>query len=160
MPLPAGPLAAAAARLDEALFGGGICPAGGYVVTSDGSSELVRRDPGTFGAWDMLKARFDGTPVPRLNDLAFSGGLIRANGPARRCWPGSTWTAAKSPTWPAPAPHASGTPGHAITNGIAALSAPGEFLLTGKTYRYICHVRLVPARDRAGTRSTSRLTRG
>jgi Glutamine cyclotransferase len=42
----------------------------------------------------------------------------------------------------------------AIMNGIAALAA-GEFLLTGKTFRYIRHVRLVA--DRAGRRSASRL---
>jgi glutamine cyclotransferase len=39
----------------------------------------------------------------------------------------------------------------AIMNGIAALRAPGEFLLTGKTYRYIRHVRLVAARVTATT---------
>ena len=37
----------------------------------------------------------------------------------------------------------------AIMNGIAALPATGEFLLTGKGWRSIRHVRLGPARDRA-----------
>ena len=32
-------------------------------------------------------------------------------------------------------------------NGIAALPAPGEFLLTGKGWRSIRHVRLKPARE-------------
>jgi hypothetical protein len=40
-------------------------------------------------------------------------------------------------------------------NGLAALPAPGEFLLTGKTWRMIRHVRLVPGRQvlRRWTRS-------
>jgi glutamine cyclotransferase len=37
----------------------------------------------------------------------------------------------------------------AIMNGIAALPAAGEFLLTGKGWRSIRHVRLVPAREGA-----------
>ena len=37
-------------------------------------------------------------------------------------------------------------------NGIAALPAPGEFLLTGKGWRSIRHVRLKPAREGAAQR--------
>ena len=66
--------------------GWGICAAGDYVMTSDGSSELVRRDP------------------------------------------------------------------QAIMNGIAALPEPGEFLLTGKGWRWIRHVRLKPAREGSSRR--------
>jgi hypothetical protein len=32
----------------------------------------------------------------------------------------------------------------AVMNGIAALPRAGEFLLTGKIWRHICHVRLTP----------------
>ena len=35
----------------------------------------------------------------------------------------------------------------AIMNGIAALAQPGEFLLTGKGWRSIRQVRLVPDRE-------------
>ena len=35
-----------------------------------------------------------------------------------------------------------------VMNGIAALPAPGEFLLTGKGFRSIRHVQLIPDRDR------------
>jgi glutaminyl-peptide cyclotransferase len=41
----------------------------------------------------------------------------------------------------------------AVMNGVAALPGPGEFLLTGKNWRFICHVRLTggrPRRDPAG----------
>jgi glutamine cyclotransferase len=34
----------------------------------------------------------------------------------------------------------------AVLNGIAALSGPGEFLLTGKRWRSLYHVRLVDGR--------------
>ena len=40
----------------------------------------------------------------------------------------------------------------AIMNGIAALPAAGEFLLTGKGWRSIRHVRLKPAREGASQR--------
>jgi hypothetical protein len=35
-----------------------------------------------------------------------------------------------------------------VMNGIAALDQPGEFLLTGKGWRSIRHVRLIPDRNR------------
>lgn len=142
--------------------GWGMCAAGGYVVTSDGTSELVRRDPGTLGAWGVLQARFEGTPVPRLNDLAFSGGRIWANVAGTALLAGINLDSGEVTDVADARAARERRPGsdQAIMNGIAALPAPGEFLLTGKTYRYICHVRLVPARDRAGRRSTSRLTGG
>ena len=40
----------------------------------------------------------------------------------------------------------------AIMNGIAALPVAGEFLLTGKGWRSIRHVRLKPAREGASQR--------
>jgi glutamine cyclotransferase len=40
----------------------------------------------------------------------------------------------------------------AIMNGIAALPEPGEFLLTGKGWRWIRHVRLKPAREGSSRR--------
>ena len=36
----------------------------------------------------------------------------------------------------------------ALLNGVSALPAPGEFLLTGKSWRYLYHVRLAEARAR------------
>jgi glutamine cyclotransferase len=136
--------------------GWGICTAEGYVVTSDGSSELVRRDPGTLRPWGVLPVWAGDTPVSRLNDLAFSGGRIWANVAGAPLLAGIDLDsgevtdvvdarAARERRLGADQP---------IMNGIAVLAA-GEFLLTGKTYRYIRHVRLVA--DRAGRRSASRL---
>ena len=38
---------------------------------------------------------------------------------------------------------------HAVMNGIAAMPSEGDFLLTGKGWRWIRRVRLRPDRDRA-----------
>jgi glutaminyl-peptide cyclotransferase len=142
--------------------GRGICAAGGYVVTSDGSSELVRRDPGTLCLRSVLQARFEGSPVPRLGDLAFAGGRIWANVAGTPLLAGIDPDSGEVTDVAGARAARERRPGddRAILNGIAALSARGEFLLTGTTYRYICQVRLVPARDRTGRRSTSRLLQG
>src|SRR5258707_14651231 len=61
--------------------GWGMCAADGYVVTSDGSSELGRRDPQTPGLSAVIHVRSGGRRVPGLNDLAWSAGTIWANVP-------------------------------------------------------------------------------
>jgi glutaminyl-peptide cyclotransferase len=131
--------------------GWGICAADGYVVTSDGSSELVRRDPRDLSPQDVVHVRSEGRRVQGLNDLAWSAGTIWAN------LAGTHYLAGIDPETgevtdvvnarPARERHL-GDP-QAIMNGIAALPAKGEFLLTGKSWRSIRHVRLLPARDRA-----------
>ena len=130
--------------------GWGICATEQYVVTSDGSSELVRRDPRTLEPQAVVHVRCDGRRVPGLNDLAWSGGTIWAN------VAGTHYLAGIDPdsgevtdivnARPAAERHF-GDP-QAIMNGIAALSAPGEFLLTGKEWKSIRQVRLEPDRDR------------
>jgi glutaminyl-peptide cyclotransferase len=131
--------------------GWGICATEQYVVTSDGSSELVRRDPRTLEPQAVVHVRCDGRRVPGLNDLAWSGGTIWAN------VAGTHYLAGIDPdsgevtdivnARPAAERHFGDA--QAIMNGIAALSAPGEFLLTGKGWRSIRHVRLKPAREGA-----------
>jgi glutaminyl-peptide cyclotransferase len=142
--------------------GWGICAAFGYAFTSDGSSELVRRDPGTLAPFDVLKVRCDGARVPGLNDLAWSGGRIWAN------VIGTDVLAGIDPddgevtdvVDAGSARERQLADPQAVMNGVAALPAAGEFLLTGKTYRQVYHVRLVPARDRPGRRAVRRLTAG
>ena len=131
--------------------GWGICAADGYVVTSDGSSELVRRDPRTLQPQAVIHVRCGGTRVQGLNDLAWSAGTVWAN------VAGTHYLAGIDPdsgevtdivnARPARERHL-GDP-QAIMNGIAALPAEGEFLLTGKGWRSIRHVRLKLARDKA-----------
>ena len=130
--------------------GWGLCAAEDYVVSSDGSSELVRRDPRTLSPQAVLHVRCAGERVQGLNDLAWSAGTIWANVAGTHYLAGidpdsgevtNVANARKA------AEHHIGDP-QAIMNGIAALPAEGEFLLTGKGWRSIRHVWLVPDRDR------------
>jgi glutaminyl-peptide cyclotransferase len=131
--------------------GWGLCAADGYLVTSDGSSELVRRDPDSLKALAVIHVRSEGRRVQGLNDLAWSAGTIWAN------VAGTSYLAGIDPdsgevtdvvnARPARERHL-GDP-QAIMNGIAALPGEREFLLTGKGWRWIRHVRLRPARDQA-----------
>jgi glutaminyl-peptide cyclotransferase len=130
--------------------GWGLCAADGYLVSSDGSSELVRRDPRALAPLTVIHVRIAGRRVLGLNDLTWSDGTIWAN------VAGTYYLAGIDPdsgevtdavnARPAAERHL-GDP-QAIMNGIAALPAAGEFLLTGKGWRWIRHVRLTPARDR------------
>jgi glutaminyl-peptide cyclotransferase len=133
--------------------GWGICAvpdgAGGeVVVTSDGSSELVRRDPATLEPLGLVVARCGGRPVPGLNDLAWSGGLVWANVLPRACLAGidpDTGEVTQVVDARRVAERHWGDP-QAIMNGVAALPGDGEFLLTGKHWRRSYHVRLEPGR--------------
>ena len=124
------------------------------VVTSDGTSELVRRDPVTLEPRDVLHIRCQGQRVPGLNDLTWAGGLVWANVFGTDCLAGIDLEAsevtdvvdagaAAERLWRDP---------QAIMNGVAAVAAPGEFLLTGKGWRSIRQARLVPDRDRGQVR--------
>ncbi|HEX4089219.1 MAG TPA: glutaminyl-peptide cyclotransferase [Trebonia sp.] len=124
------------------------------VITSDGSSELVRRDPVTLEPRAVVHVRCQGQRVPGLNDLTWAGGLVWANVAGTSTLAGidlesSEVTdvvdagAAAERHWRDP---------QAIMNGIAAVAAPGEFLLTGKGWRSIRQVRLVQDRDRGHVR--------
>ena len=130
--------------------GWGICAADGEVVTSDGTSELVRRDPGTLEPRQVVHVRCGGGRVRGLNDLAWAGGLVWANVAGTACLAGidlATGEVTDIADARAAAERHWGSE-QAIMNGIAALGPPDQFLLTGKTWRSIRHVRLVPARDR------------
>jgi glutamine cyclotransferase len=131
--------------------GWGICAADGYVMTSDGSSELVRRDPRTLEPQAVVHVRCAGRRVLGLNDLAWSGGTIWANVAGTHYLagidPGSGEVSDIVNARPASERHIGDA--QAIMNGIAALPAAGEFLLTGKSWRSIRHVRLRPAEEGA-----------
>jgi glutamine cyclotransferase len=136
--------------------GWGICNTGRCVLTSDGSSELVRRDPQTLAPLGVIVVRHGGQPVSGLNDLEWAGGLVWANIAPRSCLAAIDpdrgevvgivdARAAMERHW---------RDRQAILNGVAALSRPGEFLLTGKHWRSVYHVRLVDCR---GSRRPERL---
>jgi len=130
--------------------GWGICDAGEFVVTSDGSSELVRRDPRTLLPLSVVGVRCAGRRIGGLNDLDWAGGLVWANVIGRPYLAGIDLVSgdvvalvdarsAAERHWGDP---------QAVMNGIAALPRPGEFLLTGKSWRSIYHVRLTDSRPR------------
>ena len=131
--------------------GWGLCAADGYLMTSDGSSELVRRDPLDLRPQAVIHVRLAGARVPGLNDLAWSAGTIWANVAGTYYLagidPGTgevTDIVNARPAWER---HLADP--QAIMNGIAALPAAREFLLTGKGWRSIRHVRLKPTREKA-----------
>ena len=128
--------------------GWGICAVNREVITSDGTSELVRRDPLTLQPCGLIKVRCAGNRVQGINDLAWAGGRIWANVAGTTAIVGidpATGEVTNVVDARAAAESTRGDP-QAIMNGIAALPTPGEFLLTGKEWRWIRHVRLVPAR--------------
>ncbi len=131
--------------------GWGICAVDGYVVTSDGSGELVRRDPGNLASFDVIHVRREGVLVRGLNDLTCSAGTIWANIIGMHLLAGIDAASGEVTdvvdARAARERHRGDE--QAIMNGVAALPVAGEFLLTGKTYRHIRHVRLVPGRTLA-----------
>jgi glutamine cyclotransferase len=130
--------------------GWGICNAGPYVLTSDGSSELVRRDPRTLVPLGVIVAHCGRQRVGGLNDLAWADGRVWANIAPRPYLAGidaDSGEVVDIVDARAAREHHRGDP-QAIINGITALPGVGEFLLTGKRWRFIHHVRLIGGRSR------------
>jgi glutamine cyclotransferase len=135
--------------------GWGICavpvnenPAG-EVVTSDGTSELVRRDPVTLEPRAVVRVQCRGHRVRWLNDLAWADGLVWANVFGTTCIAGIDLPSGEvTEVVDARAARERHGDPELVMNGIAPLGQPGEFLLTGKRWRSIRHVRLVAARER------------
>jgi len=121
------------------------------VVTSAGTDELVRRDPETLEQHEIVHVRCQGARVQRLNDLTWAEGRVWANVAGTCCLAGIDLASGQVTD----IVDATGAAEfyrrdpQAIMNGIAATATPGEFLLTGKTWRSIRQVRLVPGRGRA-----------
>jgi glutaminyl-peptide cyclotransferase len=129
------------------------------VVTSAGTGELVRRDPDTLEQREIVQVRCQGARVQGLNDLTWAQGLVWANVAGTTFLAGIDLASGEVTDIvdaTAAAERYRRDP-QAIMNGIAATSTPGEFLLTGKTWRSISQVRLVPSRGRG---YVERLLRG
>jgi glutamine cyclotransferase len=147
--------------------GWGICMAGPYVLTSDGSSELVRRDPRTLAPLDVVVVRCGGQRVGGLNDLAWADGRVWANILPRSYLAGIDVASgevvdivdarpATERHWgdpeallngitplPGVARAGQGGGGGGIDEGGGGGGVAAEFLLTGKRWRFLYHVRLV-----------------
>ncbi len=59
--------------------GWGLCHDGTSLVMSDGSDQLVFRDPATFAARRALRVTLEDNPVTRLNELECAAGAVWAN---------------------------------------------------------------------------------
>lgn len=130
--------------------GWGICTVGPHVLTSDGSSELVWRDSQTLAPLGVVVVRCGGNRVGGLNDLAWAEGRLWANILPRSCLAGID---AESGEVVDVVDARAATERHrrdpeALLNGITPLPGAGEFLLTGKRWRFLYHVLLVEARSR------------
>ena len=128
--------------------GWGMCAADGYVVTSDGSSELVRRDPQTLMPLGTVVVRIGGQRIGGLNDLEWAGGRVWANVAPRPYLAGIDADSGEVVDFVdarAAAERHWGDP-QAFLNGVTALATPGEFLLSGKGWRSLYHVRLIEGR--------------
>ena len=128
--------------------GWGICNAGRYVLTSDGSSELVRRDPQTLMPLGTVVVRIGGQRIGGLNDLEWAGGRVWANVAPRPYLAGidaDSGEVVDIVDARAAAERHWGDP-QAFLNGVTALATPGEFLLSGKGWRSLYHVRLIEGR--------------
>jgi glutamine cyclotransferase len=130
--------------------GWGICAAPGLVLTSDGSSELVLRDPGTLEPYGLVQVRLDGDRVPGLNDLEWRDGQVWANLLGKRYLvaidAGSGEVTDVVDAKAVMERHWGDR--EAVLNGVASLPGVGEFLLTGKNWRSMYHVRLAADRVR------------
>jgi glutaminyl-peptide cyclotransferase len=141
--------------------GWGICEVGDRVVTSDGSSELIWRDPRELQPLGLMKVRLAGRRLEGLNDLAWFGGRIWAN-----VWPKpliagidpASGEVTEVVDATAARERIPGDP-DAVMNGVA-VPAAGEMLLTGKRWRFLHHVRFTESRRGDRRRAVAqRLTR-
>jgi glutaminyl-peptide cyclotransferase len=133
--------------------GWGICRAGEQVLTSDGSSELVSRDPASLKPLAVVRVRLDGQRLDALNDLDWTAGTVWANILGQPCLVGIDAASGEVSDIVDARPVMERHPRNsdAVLNGVACLDAPGEFLLTGKRWRHMYQVRLgeAPRRSRS-----------
>lgn len=123
------------------------------LVTSDGSSRLVFRDPGTLRRTGSVVVTLDGRRVDRLNELECVGDLVYAN-----VWPTDRIVRIDAGSGRVTGEiAASGLIGAAerrrtdVLNGIAAIPETDQFLLTGKWWPKMFRVRFVPVSPAPGT---------
>ena len=127
--------------------GWGLCYDGRRLVMSDGSDQLVFRDPATFAETGRVSVRHQGQPLRQLNELECAAGAIYAN-----VWQDTVIvridpTTGSTTGWA----DASGLLTHDeirntdVLNGIAYVPATGHFLITGKLWPRLFEVELLPA---------------
>jgi glutamine cyclotransferase len=130
--------------------GWGMCSTGRWAVTSDGSSELVLRDPLTLAPLRTVLIRCDGHRVGGLNDLEWQAGRVWANVGSTACLVGVDLASGEvldvvDARAVAAEERARRDP-QSVLNGVAALAGSEDLLLTGKGWKTVHQVRLVPDR--------------
>lgn len=129
--------------------GWGLCFDGTALWMTDGSADLVKRDPATFAPLASVRVTELGDPVVRLNELECVAGAIYANiwltDDIVRIDPASGRVTARIDA--APLRAALGVPlgPDAVLNGIAYQPDGDLFLVTGKLWPKLFAVRFVPA---------------
>jgi glutamine cyclotransferase len=129
--------------------GWGLCFDGTALVQSDGSAQLVFRDPHTFAPLRAITVTDDGHPVSRLNELECVGDTIYAN-----VWLTDRIVAVAAASGAVrsvidasgllPPDERRHLGSEAILNGIAFDPSNNTFLLTGKLWPKLFRVRFVP----------------
>jgi len=131
--------------------GWGICRAAEHLLTRDGSSELVARDPASLEALAVTRVRLDGQRLDGINDLDWAEGQVWANILGQPCLVGIDPVSGEVTdivdARPVMERHRGDS--QAVLNGVAWLGRPGEFLLTGKQWRHMYHVKLADAPPRS-----------
>ncbi|MDQ0989416.1 glutaminyl-peptide cyclotransferase [Streptomyces sp. V3I7] len=135
--------------------GWGICFDRGrrQSVTSDGSARLTFRDPRTLAKTGEVTVTEDGRPVTGVNELERADHAVYANVlPTERIVRIDPVTGAMTASIGASGLlHADELVPGATRNGIAAVPATDQFLLTGKFWPKMFHVARVPAQPPSRT---------
>jgi glutaminyl-peptide cyclotransferase len=129
--------------------GWGLCydePAG-RLVMSDGSDRLTFRDPHSFAVLGTVEVRLHGQPLRMINELECVDGKVWANAWLTdhivRIDPDTGMVEAVAD---AAGLLPAGQQADAdVLNGIAAVPGTGTFLVTGKLWPTLFHIRFVPA---------------
>src|SRR5690606_13796712 len=128
--------------------GWGLCYDGKTVWMSDGSSNLVARDPATFAPLSTLAVTDNGAPVVRLNELECVDGSIYANiwltDDIVKIEPASGHVTARIDASPLRESLGIRPGTDAVLNGIAYQPDEQVFYLTGKLWPKLFAVRFVP----------------
>ncbi|WP_079989566.1 glutaminyl-peptide cyclotransferase [Candidatus Protochlamydia phocaeensis] len=129
--------------------GWGLCTDGQSLLMTNGSSQILQRDPSTLAVQKTLNVSFKGQTISRLNDLVCVGNDIyanvwRTNYIIRIDKTSGKVTAVIDASGLLSAKERKALGKEAVLNGIAYHEATQTFFITGKYWPLIFEVRFVP----------------